>query len=61
MRNYEALNDDIDLAINTFNRLKQRIQTLEGDMHHVAVRNDPTANNYIESLNRLRDCYEAKL
>ena len=28
---------------------------------HVAVRNDTIANNYIETLNRLRDCYEDKL
>ena len=25
MRNYEALNDDIELAISTFDRLKSRI------------------------------------
>jgi hypothetical protein len=29
MRNYEAVNDDIDIAINTFERLKQRIAVLE--------------------------------
>ncbi len=29
MRNYEAVNDDIDIAINTFERLKLRIATLE--------------------------------
>jgi hypothetical protein len=29
MRNYEAVNDDIDIAINTFERLKQRIGVLE--------------------------------
>jgi hypothetical protein len=29
MRNYEAINDDIDIAISTFDRLKHRIQHLE--------------------------------
>ena len=60
MRNYKAVNDDIDLAIATFNRLKARVTLLESDMR-VAVRNDLIANNYIETLNRLRDCYEEKL
>jgi hypothetical protein len=57
LRNYEAINDDIDLAINTFQRLKARIHELE-NLGQQSVRNDFTANNYIESLNRLRDSYE---
>jgi hypothetical protein len=60
MRNYEAVNDDIDIAMSTFERLKLRIAELEHD-GFTAIRNDPTANNFIESLNRLRDCYEEKL
>lgn len=60
MKNYEALNDNVDLAIGTFERLKNRIDYLEGESHLI-IRNDTIANNYIESLNRLRDCYEHNL
>lgn len=60
MQNYAAVNDDIDLAINTFDRLKARITHLESE-GYLSIRNDTTANNYIETLNRLRDCYEDKL
>lgn len=60
LRNYHAIDDDIEIAINTFQKLKLRIQQLEAD-HFVAIRNDFIANNYIESLNRMRDCYESKL
>ncbi len=31
MRNYEAVNDDIDLAISTFDKLKARVHVLEGE------------------------------
>ena len=61
MRNYDALNDDIELAISTFDRLKNRILALEADGLGPQIRNDPIGNNYLESLNRLRDCYEVKL
>lgn len=33
MRNYSALNDDIDIAISTFDKLKMRIEELEEDLH----------------------------
>lgn len=60
MRNYSALNDDIEIAISTFEKLKLRIEELE-DNHNQAVGSDEIATNYIESLNRFRDCYETKL
>jgi len=31
MRNYDALNDDIEIAIRTFDKLKTRIRVLEDD------------------------------
>jgi len=34
---------------------------LEADGLGSLIRNDHLANNYLESLNRLRDCYEQKL
>jgi len=50
----------VDIAIGTFERLKARIEYLSEDPHAV-IRNDFIANNYIESLNRMRDCYEQNL
>lgn len=60
MRNYQALNNDVDIAIGTFERLKARIEVLCEEPHPL-IRNDLIANNYIESLNRMRDCYEQHL
>lgn len=60
MRNYQALNNDVDIAIGTFERLKSRIEVLSEE-HQPLIRNDLIANNYIESLNRMRDCYEQHL
>lgn len=60
MRNYSAVNDDIDIAIATFEKLKDRIEVLIED-HMSAIGSDEIAMNYIETLNRLRDCYELKL
>jgi hypothetical protein len=61
MKNYQAVNDDVDLAIGTFNRLRHRVDTLEIENPNPIVRNDTISNHYIESLNRLRDCYESML
>lgn len=62
MRHTKSLpnDEDIDLTLATFERLKSRISELEADGHH-SIRNDTIANNYIETLNRLRDCFEQKL
>jgi hypothetical protein len=60
IKNYKVVEDDINIAINTFNHLRTRVAELE-DLGQTAIRNDFIANNYIESLNRFRDCYEANL
>lgn len=59
-KNYSAIQDDIEIAINTFQRLRERIVELEND-GVLSIRNDYTASNYIEALNKLRDCYEHNL
>lgn len=57
IRNYSAIGDEIVIAIDTFDCLRERVRVLE-DEGHFAIRNDTIASNYIESLNRFRDCYE---
>eukprot|EP00347_Sterkiella_histriomuscorum_P023653 403333856 len=60
VKNYSAINDDIEIAINTFQKLKARITELEND-GVLSIRNDFASLNYIEALNKLRDCYEQNL
>jgi hypothetical protein len=60
MRNYSAVNDDIDIAISTFEKLKERIEILTEE-HSFNIGADEIAMNYIETLNRFRDCYEGHL
>jgi enamine deaminase RidA (YjgF/YER057c/UK114 family) len=48
-----VLGQSIDLALQTFERLKQRIGDLKG-----SVREDEICLTYMETLNKLRDCYE---
>ncbi|CDW80673.1 proteasome-associated protein ecm29 homolog [Stylonychia lemnae] len=60
VKNYAAINDDIDVAIDTFQRLRGRINELEND-GNLSIRNDYAATNYIEALNKFRDCYERNL
>ena len=59
-KNYKAINDDIDIAIDTFQKLKQRVNELELD-GKTNIRNDSPCVNYIEALNKFRDCYERNL
>lgn len=60
IKTYDAINDDIEVSILLFERLKERIQHLKED-GIVAVRSDFIALNYIEALNKLRDCYSQHL
>lgn len=48
-----VLGQSIDLALQTFEKLKQRIVDLKG-----SVREDEMCLTYMEALNKLRDCYE---
>ena len=60
IKNYQALNDDIEIAIETFQKLRYRIADLERDGVY-AIRSDFNCMNYIEALNKLRDIYEQHL
>jgi hypothetical protein len=60
MKNFKILDDDIDIAISAFQALRSKVQQLEKDGYE-SIRSDDTALNYIESLNKYRDCYEKHL
>lgn len=60
LKNYAAINDDIEIAITIFQRLKDRVVDLEHD-GILGIRSDMEALSYIEALNKLRECYQQNL
>ena len=54
----QVLGQSIDVALQAFEGLKQRISEISGK---TPIREDDLALTYMEAMNKLRDCYEVSL